>query len=314
MRPWAVRVAIALGAVLALAACGGGGSPSAPVSPPPPSPAARIALSLVDGDGSAIPDVSLRVDGVPQAPRVPGGHVFDLEPGLVGRGLEADKEGFLLHQAFVPAQDRALDLFEVPRDGSKEWIRNLLYDGVINRSGRLARLTRPVSVVRGESVPPEEWEYALPLLRAAAERMTAVTGFAFEVADQPAIGTVPYTVELEGNLTHLGYFQWTGTADTIQRGTIRFRDAGRMNDFSLVLHELTHGFGLSHSDRITDVMHPFAFAETHTAREQSVIAAVRRRPPGTAYEDDVRGATGPLGHVAASGSSFCGSWTTSPTR
>ena len=107
-------------------------------------------------------------------------------------------------------------------------------------------------------------------------------------------GTVPYTFELSPDLATGGYFEWFGSADTIQRGTVQFRTAARMADFSLVLHELTHGFGLSHSDRVSDVMHPSAVAEAHSERERSVIDAVKRRPPGTAFEDNVRGAHGRL--------------------
>jgi hypothetical protein len=264
-------------------------------------------VSLVEGDGGPVTSAALRVDGVLRAPRTPGGNVFDLDRSLVGHALDADKDGFLVHQAFVPDRDRSLDLFEVPRDGSKAWIKNLLYDGAINRSGNLARLTRPVSLLRGASVPMGDWERVRGVLTAAALRMGGVTGFSFQVADQAPPGTVPYTFELTPNLGNAGYFEWFGSADVIERATVQFRTVARMEDFSLVLHELTHGFGLSHSDRVSDVMHPSAVTEAHSERELSVIASVKRRPPGTAYEDNVRGATGTLRRGPASGSSACGS-------
>jgi hypothetical protein len=144
------------------------------------------------------------------------------------------------------------------------------------------------------------------VLTAAAERMGGITGFSFQLADQAAPGTVPYTFELEPTLSLGGYFEWFGSGDVIQRGTVQFRTVERMADFSLVLHELTHGFGLSHSDRVSDVMHPSAVTEAHSERELSVIASVKRRPPGTAYEDNVRVATGALGREPTSGSSACG--------
>jgi hypothetical protein len=136
--------------------------------------------------------------------------------------------------------------------------------------------------------------------------MGGVTGLSFQVADQLVSGTVPYTFEVRPTLGYGGYFEWFGTGDTIQRGTVQFRHLEYMADFSLVLHELTHEFGLSHSDLDSDVMHPSAVSETHSGRELSVIAAVRRRPPGTAYEDNVRAATGTLGRGPTSGSAGCG--------
>jgi hypothetical protein len=263
-------------------------------------------VSLVDGNGAPVTGLALRVDGVPRSPRTPGGNVFDLERSLVGHALDAEKDGFLLHQAFVPDRDRPLDLFPVPPDGSKAWIKALLYDGVINRSGNLARLTRPVSLLRGASLSAADWERVRSVIAAAADRMGGVTGLSFQVVDQAAPGTVPFTFELAPSLGFGGYFEWFGAGDVIQRGTVQFRTVERMADFSLVLHELTHGFGLSHSDRASDVMHPSAVTEAHSERELSVIASIKRRPPGTAYEDNVRGATGALGRNPTSGSSACG--------
>jgi hypothetical protein len=263
-------------------------------------------VSLVDGDGGSVAGVALRVDGALRAPRTAGGNVFDLDRTLVAHALDAERDGFLVHQTLVPDRDQALDLFEVPPDGSKAWIKNLLYDGVINRSGNLARLTRPVTLLRGASVSVQDWERARDVLAAAADRMGGVTGFSFQLADAVRPGTVPYTFEITPDLATGAYFEWFGTGDTIERATVQFRGASRMTDFSLVLHELTHGFGLSHSDRASDVMHPSAVAETHSERERSVIDSVKRRPPGTAYEDNVRGATGARRMGSTSGSSFCG--------
>lgn len=296
-----------LGIALALPACGGGGSPSSPASPSPPPPAGPVAVSLVDGDGAPVLDLALSVDGVPRAPRTPGGSVFDLDRSLAGHPLDAQKDGFLLYQAFVPDRDRPLDLFPVPRDGSKAWIKSLLYDGVINRSGNLARLTKPVSLVRGETLTADEWAGVRDVIEAAALRMGGVTGYSFQLTDAPLPGTVVYTFDLAPTLSFGGYFEWSGSADVIERGTVQFRNLDRLRDFSLVLHELTHGFGLSHSDRASDVMHPSAVTEAHSERELSVIASIKRRPPGTAYEDNVRVATGSLGRGASSGSLACGS-------
>jgi len=265
-----------------------------------------VALSLVDASGNDVSDARLQVDGVARSPRTAGGNVFDLDRSVVGHAMDVDRDGFLLHQTFVPDGDRRLDLFAVPRDGSKEWIHALLYDGVINRSFNLARLTRPVSILRGASVPVPDWEGVRSTVEAVANRMGGVTGVSFQVADQLVAGTVPYTFELTPTLGYGGYFEWFGAGDTIQRGTVQFRSIDYMADFSLVLHELTHGFGLSHSDRASDVMHPSAVSESHSERELSVIAAIKRRPPGTAYEDNVRGATGSLGRGPTSGSAACG--------
>jgi hypothetical protein len=265
-----------------------------------------VAVSFVDGSGQPLADVALEVDGVLRPPRTAGGNVFDLDRGLVGHALDADRDGFLLHQGFVPDRERTLDLFPVPRDGSKAWIRALLYDGVINRSGNLARLNRPVSLLRGNSVPIESWEGARGVLAAVADRMGGVTGFSFALAERQLPGTVPYTFELAPTLGYGAYFEWTGAGDVIERGTIQFKSAARMSDFSLVLHELTHGFGLSHSDRVSDVMHPSAAAEAHSERERSVIDSVKRRPPGTAYEDNVRAAMGSMSRAPSSGSFSCG--------
>jgi hypothetical protein len=263
-------------------------------------------LSLVDGDGNAVSEARVQVDGVLRSARTAGGSIFDLDRGVVGHALEIDRDGFLLHQDFVPDRDRMLDLFAIPRDASKDWIHTLLYDGVINRSFNLARLTRPVSILRGASVSAADWEGVRGAIEAVANRMGGVTGLSFQVADQLVSGTVPYTFELTPTLGYGAYFEWFGAGDTIQRGTVQFRSVSRMADFSLVLHELTHGFGLSHSDRVSDVMHPSAVSETHSEREQAVIAAIKRRPPGTAYEDNVRAATGSLGRGPTSGSAACG--------
>ena len=301
------RTLLLLVAIVLPACGGGGGSPSSPTSPSPPPSTAPVAVSLVEGDGGPVSGVALRVDGVLRAPRTQGGSVFDLDRSLVGHALDAERAGFLVHQTFVPDRDRPIDLFEVPKDGSKAWIKNLLYDGAINRSGNLARLTRGVSLLRGASVPAGDWERARGVLAAAADRMGGVTGFPFQVADRLLPGTVPYTFELSSDLPTGGYFEWFGSDDTIERGTVQFRTAARMADFSLVLHELTHGFGLSHSDRVSDVMHPSAVAEAHSERERSVIDAIKHRPAGTAFEDNVRGALGARRLGPTSGSSACGS-------
>jgi hypothetical protein len=289
-----------------LLGCGSGGSPSAPSVPSPAPSTSTVVLSIVDGEGNAVSAARLVVDGVARAARTAEGNVYDLERGVVGHAMEVDREGFLLHQGFVPDRDRALDLFALPPDGSKAWIRALLYDGVINRSSNLARLTRPVSILRGSSVSAGDWERVRGPVEAVANRMGGITGFSFQLRDQLVPGTVPYTFELTPNLGYGGYFEWFGAGDTIQRGTVQFRSVEHMEDFSLVLHELTHGFGLSHSDRVSDVMHPSAVSDTHSARELSVIATIKRRPPGTAYEDNVRAATGALARGPTFGSLGCG--------
>jgi hypothetical protein len=306
MRPVRRLHFLIITALVLLLRCGHGESPSRPSVPSPIPSTTAVTLSLVDGDGKAVSDARLEVDGVSRSARTAGGNVFDLDRGVVGHALDVDREGFLLHQDFVPDRDRALDLFAVPKDGSKAWIRALLYDGVIDRSFNLARLTQPVSILRGASVSAEDWEHVRGVVLAASNRMGGVTGLAFQVTDHLLPGTIPYTFELNPTLGYGGYFEWFGAGDTIQRGTVQFRSVEHMASFSLVLHELTHGFGLSHSDRITDVMHPSAVSDTHSERELGVIASVKRRPPGTAYEDNVRAATRVQAREPASGSAACG--------
>jgi len=303
---WTLRGAAAaqLAAALLLSACGGGGSPAAPASPTP-SPSS-VALRLVDGDGAPVEGASLLVDGLARAPRAPNGSVFEIERGLAGHALDVQRDGFLVYQTLVPDREAALDLFAVPRDASKAWIRSMLYDGVINRSGNLARLTRPVSLVPGSTLSPSDWARVREVVEAAGLRMGGVTGYAFQVTDQPLPGTVAYTFDVEPGLAFGGYFEWSGRADTIERAAVHFRSLDRMGDFSLVLHELTHGFGLSHSDRLQDVMHPAAVSETHAEREIALIAAVKRRPPGTSFEDNLRTATGSRAQAASSRSFLCG--------
>jgi hypothetical protein len=253
-----------------------------------------------------VPGATLKVDGTLRAPRTAGGSVFDIEGSLAGHALDVEKDGFLVHQNFVPDRDRALDLFEIPRDGSKAWIQALLYDGVISRSGTLARLLRPVAIVRGPSVPPEVWTGARAVWEEATERMGGVTGYAFELTEQPAAGSIAYTVELNPSLSSAGRFDWSGTNNVIERGTIQFRTPERLRQFSIVLHELTHGFGLSHSDRVSDLMHPSAVATAHSERELAVVSAVKRRPANTAFEDNVRNATSALAAASVSRSYACG--------
>jgi hypothetical protein len=297
---------LVLAALALAAACGGGGTPSSPATPAPTLAPATIAVSLVDGDGAPVEGATLKVDGIGRAPRSVGGSVFDLERGLVGHALDVERDGYLVHQALVPERERRFDLFEVPADASKTWIQNLLYDGVINRSGRLARLTRGVSIVRGASVPEADWARARDVLALAADRMGGVTGFPFQVVDEALPGTVSYRVELDPSISYGAYFEWRGTDDVIERATVAFRTPGLMSDFSLVLHELTHGFGLSHSDRRSDVMHPAAVTDTHSDRELLVISSVKRRPPGTSFEDNVRTATGALSRTPTTGAHGCG--------
>jgi len=304
----------ALVALLALLpACGGGRGPSAPSGtsspaplPTPPPPTGTLAIAVVDGSGQPVPGAAVRVDGGPRSPRVPGGHVFDIERSLTGRPLDIDKGGFLIHETVVPDADRSLDLFAVPPDGSKAWIRALLYDGVISTSGTLARLLHPVSIVRGASVPPEAWAEVRSVWEQAAEQISDVTGYAFRLAAEPLAGSITYTIELDPTLTYGGYFNWSGHGNVIATGTIRFRGPGPLGAGSLVLHELTHGFGLSHSDRTSDVMHPSAVSSLHSERERVVIEAVRRRPPNTAFEDNVRDATRALARGLVTREFVCG--------
>jgi len=298
-----------------LPACGGGKGPSAPSgvvspaplpTPTPPPPAGFLAVAVVDGSGQPVSGAVLRVDGVFRPPRVPGGHVFDIERSLTGRPLDIDKGGFLIHETVVPDADRSLDLFAVPRDGSKAWIQALLYDGVISTSGTLARLLHPVSIVRGASVPSEVWAEVRGVWEHAAEQISDVTGYAFRLATEPMAGSISYTVELDPTLTYGGYFNWSGPGNVIATGTMRFRGPGPLGAESLVLHELTHGFGLSHSDRTSDVMHPSAVSSLHSERERVVIEAVKRRPPNTAFEDNVRDATTALARGVVMREFACG--------
>lgn len=265
-----------------------------------------MVIAIVDGNDAPVPGAILTIDGVEQSPRDPGGHEFELERSLVGHALDVRRDGFLVHQNLVPDRDLGLDLFAVPASASKTWLRNLLYDGVVNESGTLARLQREVSIVRGASFDPEAWVRARPTWEQAARRMTDVTGYSFQLAESPLPGSTVYTVELDPTLAYGGYFRWFGSRNRIERGTVSFRTTELLRDFSLVLHELTHGFGLSHSDFRADVMHPSAVSENHQPRELSVVAAVKRRPPGTAWEDNVRDATGALGGMESRGH-FCGS-------
>jgi hypothetical protein len=287
---------------------GGGGSPSGNSGVPPATPptTGSVVVTLVDGEGAPVNGAALKVDGTPRAPRVPGGNVFELERALVRHSLDVEREGFLLHQNFVPDRDRALDLFEVPADGSKAWIRTFLYDGVISRNGTLARLLRPVSIVRGASISPDAWARVRAVWEEAAERMSDVTGYPFRLADQAELGTITYTAEINAQLSFAAYFEWTGTNNVIEHGVVSFRTAAGLGQFSLVLHELTHGFGLSHSDRTTDVMHPSAVSPRHSDRELLVIGAVRRRPANTSFEDNVRDATSAIAAGKVSRSYSCG--------
>jgi len=285
-----------------LAACGGGSSPTRAT----PTPSGAVVVSVVDGSGQPVPGVSLRVDGVDRAAQAGSPASFALDRSLVGHALEIEKAGFLLHQNLVPTASRALDLFAVPASADKPWVKLILYDGTINTSGRLARLTRPVSIVRGASVPPADWASVLPLWQEAAARMSSVTGFSFQVAEAPASGTSVYTVELAPALKYWAYFQWFGSHDTIESGTVQFLNQERLGQLNLILHELTHGFGLSHSNLTDDLMYPLVYVNAHSPRELAVVDAVRRRPAGTSWEDDVRGATAALSERAASRAFGCG--------
>jgi hypothetical protein len=261
---------------------------------------------LVGGDGAPVMGAALTVDGTVRAPRMTGGHEFELDRSLVGHALDVDGAGFLVHQNLVPDRDRTLDLFAVPADASKDWIRNLLYDGAISRNGRLARLLRPVSIVRGTTLPLDTWVGVRATWEVAAGRLSGLTGYNFRLTDQAEPGTVAFTVEIDPQLSSGGYFEWTGAGNVIERGIIRFRTAGWLGQFSLVLHELTHGVGLSHSDRTTDVMHATAVSDNHSIRERHVIEAIKRRPANTAYEDNVRAATSSLARGRVSRSYDCG--------
>lgn len=294
---------------LLLPSCGGGKTPSSSTSLPAASPtlaSGAISLTVVDGRGQPVPNAVLRIDGVARSPRNPSGPVFEVERTLVGHALDIEREGFLLHQTFVPDRDRALDLFEVPEGAGKAWVQAFLYDGVISRSGTLARLLKPVSIVRGASIPAPTWAEVRPIWEEAADRMGAVTGYSFRLVDQVEAGSVAFTVELDPTLATGGYFDWFGTGNSIDRGTVRFRSATHLARPSLVLHELTHGFGFSHSDRTVDVMHPSAVTAEHSDRELAMVAAVKRRPAGTAFEDNVRGAATSLAATTGGQSYHCG--------
>lgn len=292
-----------------LLSCGGGGKTPTNSSTLPPTrvPEARpISLTVVDAGGRPLTDAVLKVDGVAQSPRSGSGPVFEIGRALVGHALDIEKEGFLVHQTYVPDRNRELDLFEVPEGASKGWIQAFLYDGVISRNGTLARLSKPVSIVRGASVSAETWADVRAVWGDAAGQMGEATGFAFRLADQVEAGSVAYTVELDPALASGGYFDWFGTGNSIDRGTVRFRTPAHLARPSLVLHELTHGFGFSHSDRTVDVMHPSAVAGEHSDRERAMVAAVKRRPPGTAFEDNVRGTATSLAARTGGASYRCG--------
>lgn len=292
-----------------LLSCGGGRTPSSSTSLPAASPTPAggpISLSIVDGRGQPVPNAVLKVDGAARPPRSPGGPFFEIERSLAGHALDIEKDGFLVHQTYVPDRDRTLDLFEVPEGADKAWVEAFLYDGVISRNGTLARLLRPVCIVRGASVPAAIWADVRPVWEWAADRMGAVTGYPFRLADQVDAGSVGFTVELDPTLASGGYLDWFGTGNSIDRGTVRFRTRSHLARPSLVLHELTHGFGFSHSDRTVDVMHPSAVTAEHSDRELAMVAAVKRRPPGTAFEDDVRHAAASQARTVGGQSFHCG--------
>jgi hypothetical protein len=182
-----------------VSSCGGGrgGTPSTggPLPTPNPSLAPILSVSVVDGAGAPVTDAAVTVDGLAWAPRTTGSHVYDLERALVGRTLGVDRDDFLFHQALVPAQDLAVDLFQVPDRGSKAWVRAMLYDAAFSPGGTLVRLQRAVSIVRGASVPDADWERVRSVWEQAAGRMSEVTGTAFRVVQQPEPGTVVYSEE-----------------------------------------------------------------------------------------------------------------------
>lgn len=204
-----------------LPSCGGGKTPTSGTSLPAASPTpagGAISLTVVDGRGQLVPNAVLKVDGVVRLPRNPSGPLFEIERTLVGHALDLEREGFLLHQTFVPDRDRTLDLFEVPEGAGKAWVQALLYDGVISRNGTLARLLKPVSIVRATSLPAPTWADVRPIWEEAASAVTA-----------------------------------------------------------------------QHSDR-----------------ELAMLAAVKRRPAGTAFEDNVRGAAASSAATTGGRSYHCG--------
>ncbi len=306
-RPATTRRLLTLVLAAAVSSCGGGGAPSTgdPLPTPNPSLAPILSVSVVDGAGAPVTDAAVTVDGIARAPRMAGSHVYDVERALVGRALGVDREGFLFHQALVPAQDLVADLFPIPDGGGKTWIRAMLYDAAFSPGGTLVRLLRPVSIVRGASVPDADWARVRSVWEQAAGRMSDVTGTAFRVVEQPEPGTVVYSVEIAPDQATLGMFHWSGPRNVIERGTASFRSNLGLGRLSLVLHELTHGFGLNHSDRATDVMHPEAVSAFHSEREEQLILSLRRRPAQTAFEDDVRNAAR-SSSGESSGSHSCG--------
>src|SRR5262249_62070383 len=139
-----------------LAACGGGSSPTSPT----PSAPSGVVVSVVDASGRPVPGVSFRVDGVVRAAQAGSSASFELDRTLIGHSLDIEKAGFLLHQDSVPPASRSLELFAVPPTEARAGVKLILYDGTINVSASLARLTLPGPHDRGPPDSPPTWPTA----------------------------------------------------------------------------------------------------------------------------------------------------------
>ena len=248
---------LALALAVLMAGCKGSlDAPTLPPAPPAPTPTPTPTFSFRDG----------WTEQSVAAVATPG-------TATVGVVTAVQASGYLTRRAVFDGSP----FYLWPQD--ERYVRALIYD---DGKRRLRRWTS------GFTVTPEIIDDVPAIQRAVAE-LSRLSGLTILVGPGgPVTVTIDPSDPYFEDRNVLAYASWRSSNDIIRSGRVVFRSAANFQQ-GILLHELGHVLGLSHSEDGRDVMAPhenklLAFSE----RENVALKLMYRwRQPGNDLPDDM---------------------------
>lgn len=277
------------------------GCHDSPASPSPTAaPSGPAVLNLVSGE-TLTPVAGARVTVAGEAyTSDSSGRVF-LQ--AASSDLDIEASDYLERRTLLSGDRFTLWPRSSPTGLDEEGTARLVYGcdapGCPGGGGPLVRLPRGAAVLVASPELLRDAR-AMEALEEGARLLTAATHgeVAVDVAAGPRAGAVPVFVKVDrrdavilaqgaGAVTR----REVSARSEIVRATVTFRSRELARRLPLVLHELGHVYGLSHSGRIGDIMWPgpeIYLRHDFSARERLTVALMLQRSPGNRLPDDDR--------------------------
>ena len=286
---------------------GSTGSPTGSTGLPGGSRGSASAMILVSGE-TGLPVAGARVSVSGQAyTSDPAGQVLLSGLSFASSELDIQATGYLERQTALSASSHLLTLWPrlSPTGLDEEGTARIVYGcgptGCATGAEVLIRLPRGTAVL----VPSPEIQAdpsAMQALEDGARHLSENTlgKVTIELATGPRAGAASVTVSVDlhdpvilaqgaGAVTR----RELSAASEIVRASVAFRSLDLVRRLPLVMHELGHVFGLSHSGRASDIMWtgPEIYSlGNYSARERLAIGLMLQRVPGNRLPDDDRAA------------------------